>query len=409
MDQLQEERPSLAILGIRGVPGAHGGFETFTTRLAPFLAQLGWDVRVYCQECAADDAETGAKGTWTSSWEGVTRVHIAVARDSAIQSVRFDWLCVSHVIEKRPDAVLMLGYNTAVFAARLRSAGIPTVINMDGIEWRREKWGPIERAWLYINERAACSLAQHLIADHPEISRHLQSRTAAGRITVIPYGSDLIDRRFEATLTEQHRLLEGIGLDPQRFATLIARPEPENSILEMVRAFSATKRGVQLVVLGNYYFDRVRYHAAVKAAASAEVVFPGAIYDRDTVDALRRHSLFYLHGHQVGGCNPSLLEAMGAGNAVIAHDNPFNRWVVRDGAAYFGDSARCAELITEYLADPAQRARRAELNRRRAADVFNWDDVLQSYTHLLLMVSRSASRLADPEWNPRSPWTLDTP
>jgi glycosyltransferase involved in cell wall biosynthesis len=408
MDQSREKHPTLAILGIRGVPGAHGGFETFATRLAPFLAQSGWNITAYCQECATDNAASGGRAVWTSTWEGVTRIHIAVARDSAMHSVQFDWLCVSHVLESPPDAVLMLGYNTAVFAARLGSAGIPTVINMDGMEWRREKWGPLERAWLYINERAACSLAHHLIADHPEIERHLHSRTDAGRITVIPYGSDLIDRRFEASIAEQHRLLEGIGLEPKRYATVIARPEPENSILEIVRAFSATKRGARLVVLGNYHIDRVRYHAAIKAAASDEVIFPGAIYHRVTLQALRRHSLFHLHGHQVGGCNPSLLEAMGAGNAVIAHDNPFNRWVARDGATYFGDAAHCGELITEYLADPEQRARRAELNRRRVAEVFNWNEVLQSYKQLLGAVSRSASRAENPEGNRRSLWQLDT-
>jgi glycosyltransferase involved in cell wall biosynthesis len=409
MDQFRDKHPTLAVLGVRGIPGAHGGFETFATRLAPFLAQSGWDVRVYCQESAPDEAVSSGRAVWTSTWEGVKRVHIAVARDSAVQSVRFDWLCISHVLESPPDAVLMLGYNTALFAARLRSAGIPTVINMDGMEWRRAKWGPLERAWLYINERAACSLAHHLIADHPEIERHLQSRTDAGRITVIPYGSDLIDRRLEALIAERRRLLEGVAVEPERYATVIARPEPENSILEIVQAFSARKRGARLVVLGNYYTDRVRYHAAVKAAASEEVIFPGAIYDPVALQALRRHSLFHLHGHRVGGCNPSLLEAMGAGNAVIAHDNPFNRWVARDGATYFGDAAHCGELISEYLADAEQRARRAELNRKRVAEVFNWTEVLQSYMQLLCAVSRSANRAENLEWQRRSLWQLDTP
>jgi len=94
---------------------------------------------------------------------------------------------------------------------------------------------------------------------------------------------------------------------------------------------------------------------------------------------------------------------------LIAHDNPFNRWVARDGATYFSDAAHCDVLITEYLADPAQRARRAELNRRRAEEVFNWNEVLQSYMQLLAAVSEAASRAENPEFNQRSLWRLDTP
>jgi glycosyltransferase involved in cell wall biosynthesis len=406
IDLIRVQRPTLAILGVRGVPGTHGGFETFATRLAPYLVQSGWSVRVYCQESAPSAAQSGGKTRWMSAWEGVTRIHISVPRDSAVNSVRFDWLCISDVLEARPDAVLILGYNTAVFAARLNGAGIPTVINMDGMEWWREKWGPLEKAWLYVNERAACSLAQHLIADHPEIERHLQTRAEAAKISVIPYGADCNETAPELSADELRSLLERVGVGPERFATVIARPEPENSILEIVQAFSARKRNIRLVVLGRYYADRVHYHAAVRAAASAEVVFPGPIYEPASVQALRRRSLFHLHGHRVGGCNPSLLEAMGAGKAVIAHDNRFNRWVARNGAAYFADAAECCALIGEYLEDPEQVARRAELNRRRAADVFNWDDVLRSYAQLLTAVSRPASALSS-AWVRRSPWRLD--
>lgn len=362
----------LSIMGIRGFPAAHGGFETFTERLAPHLAAAGWSVTVYCQENDTDPARE-------SFWRGVRRVHIGVGPDTALNAIRFDWACIAHAVVDRPSLVLTLGYNTAAFGLRLRLAGIPNVINMDGIEWSRQKWGPFARAWLYLNDWAGCLIGNQLIADHPEIARHLRRRAPARKITMIPYGADVGAHADDAAL-RRLRLL------PQRFVTLIARPEPENSVLEIVKGFSARHRGIKLVVLGRYAPDRCRYHAEVLAAASDEVVFMGAIYAPAVVEALRQQCLLYAHGHRVGGTNPSLLEAMGSGNPVIAHDNRFNRWVADTGAEYFTDAAGCAEAFTRLLADPAQRERLGAANRQRAGQHFAWPQVLEAYEALLAEV-----------------------
>jgi glycosyltransferase involved in cell wall biosynthesis len=338
---------SVVIMGIRGVPAAHGGFETFAARLAPWLVRNGWNVTVYCEEPFPCEP-------YESEWQGVRRVHIGYGPDSAINSVKFDWACIGHALRQkvRPPLVLTLGYNTALFGLRLRAAGITHVINMDGIEWARSKWGPIARAWLYLNDWGGC--------------------VAASQISMIPYGTDLVVHADPAPLA-------ALGLQPGGFMTLIARPEPENSVLEIVRAFSARPRACKLVVLGRFVADRNDYHADVMRAASADVVFPGAIYDAGVLAALRQHGLAYMHGHRVGGTNPSLLEAMGAGNAVVAHDNRFNRWVARQGALYFSDTATCTEAIDQLLAEPALRERLGQLNHDAAASRFAWPLVLTQY------------------------------
>ncbi len=374
---------SLAIMGIRGVPAAHGGFETFAARLAPWLVDNGWKVTVYCEEpcrCATHESE----------WRGVRRVHIGCGPDSAVNSVRFDWACISHLLRQRqrPALVLTLGYNTALFGLRLRAAGITHAINMDGIEWARSKWGPLAKAWLYLNDWAGCLGASHLLSDHPEITRHLRTRVAPSRISMIPYGTDLVDAADPAPLA-------ALGVQPGAFMTLIARPEPENSVLEMVRAFSARPRGCKLVVLGRMAPDRIRYHAQLLAAGSDEVVFAGPVYDTGTVTALRRHGLAYLHGHRVGGTNPSLLEAMGAGNAVVAHDNRFNRWVVRDGALYFSDTASCIAAIDRLLAEPVLRERLGCINRGAALRRFSWPLVLSQYEVTMAALHARATGVAD--------------
>jgi glycosyltransferase involved in cell wall biosynthesis len=161
------------------------------------------------------------------------------------------------------------------------------------------------------------------------------------------------------------------------------------------------------LVLGKYYPDTIRYHAQVMSAASGEVLFPGAIYDPVRVRALRRHSLLYLHGHRVGGCNPSLLEAMGAGNPVVAHDNRFNRWVAAEGALYFTDGAGCERALEHYLENPSLLERHGALNRSRATEVFDWSEILASYAELLNAVSSAVTARNDSGWGRRAQWQLD--
>lgn len=359
---------TLRILGTRGVPAAHGGFETFAEYLSLYLVSKGWRVVVYCQD-------EGTGPVFEDTWQGVERVHIPVSQSGPKGTILFDWQATAHA-GKHPDLCLTLGYNTAVFCALLRLKGIPNLINMDGIEWSRMKWGPVAKLWFWLNDWAGCWLGNHLVADHPQIKVHLESRVAGDKITTIPYGAD-------AVISAPPEQVLAMGLVPGQFLTVIARAEPENSLLEIVQGFSAKPRGLQLVVLGHYLDDNA-YHRAVKAAASPEVRFVGAIYDTAVVQALRFHSVAYVHGHQVGGTNPSLVEALGAGNAVIAHDNRFNRWVVGEGAVYFNDANSFASCIDELLANPAKLASLRQHGLRRFSDAFTWPDVLAQYEALFI-------------------------
>ncbi|MDO8998513.1 MAG: DUF1972 domain-containing protein [Bacteroidota bacterium] len=358
----------IRILGTRGVPAAHGGFETFAEHLAPYLVERGWQVTVYCQE-------DGAGPVFEDAWRGVRRVRMPVATAGAAGTIVFDWKSTVHAAGEK-GLVLTLGYNTAVFCALYRLRGLKNVINMDGVEWRRQKWGAVAKTWFWLNDWAGCWLGNHLVADHPEIKKHLTTRVAPGKITMIPYGSDRVDAA-DAGLIAPYRL------EPGAYAILIARAEPENSILEVVQAWSRKPRGCKLLVLGKYEPGHA-YQRAVKEAASDEVVFPGAIYDKAVVQALRFHSRFYVHGHQVGGTNPSLVEALGAGNAVLAHDNLYNRWVAGDGGVYFSGEDGCAQQIEVLLGDPGQLTQLQAASRARHAAEFTWDKILGDYEKLLL-------------------------
>lgn len=357
------DAPTLLILGTRGIPAAHGGFETFAERLALHLASRGWQVGVYCQA----EVERVRNRVSTRAWKGITLITVEVALRGPAATLAFDALCVKDAAA-RGGVCLVLGYNGAAFLPYLRARGGRILTNMDGIEWRRPKWPLPVRAFFYVSEWIAAWSSQRLIADHPAIADHLARRRPREAIATIPYGGDPLPAELRPP---------PLGLEPGRYLVSIARIEPDNNILTLVEAFSRKPRGMRLVVLGTLKVGNA-YHRAVEDAAGLEVLMPGAIYDPEMVQSLRVHARAYLHGHTVGGTNPSLVEALWAGNAVIAHDNPFNRGTAGDGQFYFTDGDSCAAAIERALTDAGAVAA-ARAAARAQAERFRWDDVLAAY------------------------------
>ena len=368
---------TVRILGTHGVPANYGGFETAAEQVGLFLKDQGWRVVVYCQV-------EGTGPVVTDTWNGLERVTIPIDRDGWLGTSQFDLVSIRHAIKHR-DICLTFGYNTAVFNLLQRIRAIPNVINMDGIEWSRARWGPARQAILYVNERIACLVGNELIADHPVIETYLRTRASARKITTITYGA-------HAVTSAPTDVVTSYGLTPGRYLTLIARPIPENSVLEIVRGFSRRPRPVDLVILGHYKPDVDPYHAEVMAAAGDQVKFLGGVYEPERVQALRFHSLGYCHGHTVGGTNPSLVEAMGAGNPVIAHDNEYNRWVAQDAALYFTSAEDVDVHVTALTSEPALAERLGSAARTRHRAEFTWEHVAGQYEQLLLQTIEKSLR-----------------
>lgn len=358
----------VSILGTRGIPARHGGFETFAEHLALFLTERGHQVTVYCQNYEKEP-------TREDDWRGVRRV-IVHGAPSAYGSMAFDFAAALHA-SRQPGIILTLGYNTALLSFLYRLKGRVSLMNMDGIEWRREKWSRLQRLWLRINERAGARLSNHLIADHPEIGNYLCQLVSRKKISVIPYESEPI-------ANSNPSLLSDYGLVPNEYAIVIARPEPENSLLEIVQAFSSRPRGIKLLILGKYYPEVVPYHRKVIDAAGPEVLFADAVYDQEVVQSLRSFARVYIHGHRVGGTNPSLVESLAAGNPVIAHDNPFTHWVAGPEQQYFQTAEDLSKILDNLLADRPRLEQMATASRRRHRECFTPDKVLPLYESLLL-------------------------
>ena len=368
---MAEQVPTVRILGTHGVPAAYGGFETAAENVGRYLRDHGWRVIVYCQV-------PGAGPTEIDEWQGLQRVRIREPRDNWLGTASFDLKSIRHAMRHRgPGEVwLTFGYNTGVFDIVPRLRAIPNVINMDGMEWTRARWGFAKQGILLANERIAGVVGDVLIADHPEIARYLKRHFGSRRVTTITYGAHEVTSAPTAPAVE-------LGLEPGRYAMVVCRPIPENSILEIVSAWSQRRRDRPLLVVGPYT-DTDPYHREVIAAASSEVIFPGAIFDTKRLSALRFHAALYLHGHTVGGTNPSLVEAMAAGNPVVAHANEYNRWVAGTGNAYFTGESDLAELLDGLLTDRQRLAAMGEFSRNRYHAEFTWEHVGDQYERALL-------------------------
>ena len=273
---MSDPRPSLLILGTRGIPAAHGGFETFAEHLALFLAERGWRVAVYCQ----DEAPAVTRRFRSETWRGVELIHVQVGSEGPRGTLEFDWHCVRDAARRKDSVSLVLGYNSGAFIPYLRLAGRPIITNMDGIEWRRPKWSAPVKAWFWINEWIAAWASHRLVADHPVIADHLATRRPRSATVMIPYGGVPVTDAPE----EPARRL---GLEPGRYLVSIARVEPDNSIATLVEGFSAKARGLKLVVLGN--LDETNaYHRAVRAAAAFSWPAILSAYEREALALLGR-------------------------------------------------------------------------------------------------------------------------
>lgn len=367
----------MAILGTRGIPARYGGFETFAERLAIGLVERGHAVTVY--------AETDCGQMADRSHQGVRVRFRRRPRWGPAATLAYDSACLWDA-RQGFDLVYMLGYGAAWACWWPRLRGTPVWVNVDGLEWARSKWSWLGRCYLRAMEWVVTWTASRLIADSQVIAgrfRRIYRRRVA--IDCIAYGADLAVPG--SVSTEQ---LSALALEPGRYHLVVARPEPENHLLEIIAGHRLHGGDWPLVVVGDVA-GATPYQRQLLAQGDGRVRFLGAIYESARLQALRLHAASYVHGHSVGGTNPSLLEALACGNWVIAHDNPFNREVARDAANYFqtaDELARClAEREAEKPSSVAERGRRA---REIIARYYTWRSIIEAYEALM------QRQLADP-------------
>ena len=376
-------------MGTRGVPASYGGFETAVEEIGKRLAAHGHDVTVYCRN----------PGQTLTEFEGMQLVNLPALRHRMTETLSHTGLSAARaIIKDKPDVALVLNAGNAPLLKPLKAAGIPVAVHLDGLESKRGKWRGAGSRYYRWAEKIAVNQGDEVIADAQAIGDHV--RAAYGRTcTVIPYGADVIDPGSD-------RLAE-LDVIRRDYHLIVARLEPENHVLEAVHGYTISEETRPLLVVGSapysqWYIDRVH----TVAAESNSVRMVGAIYDRELLDQLYANARSYTHGHSVGGTNPSLLRAMGAGAPVLAFDCEFNREVTANRAFFWSDADSLATVLDEIAEGEAeeQLAEFSHAGRQRIAEQYRWDAVADDYEAMLirLMGLRRKSR------TPQSP-SMESP
>ena len=358
--------PRIAILGTRGIPASYGGFETFAEELSTRLVENGVEVTVYCEDPGGSPA---------TSYKGVDLRYIPSTPFGPLTSVLFDVRCLWDA-RRAFSVVYLLGYGAAQFCFIPRLFGRQVWLN--GIEWMRAKWGRLARIYLKAMEFFSTLFPSRVIADAEGIRQHLVARhRRMPPCTVIPYGAPVIETAPEVGLLGEW------DLRPWRYYLVVCRMEPENHVREIVEGFIASDSLYPLIIVGDHRAD-TDFARGLICLASDRIRFIGTVFEKPKLQSLRYHCSAYFHGHSVGGTNPSLLEAMGCGNVVLAHDNLFNREVLLEDGRFFENAEAISNLIQEIEVMSAQdRKDLSDCVKLRIRTAYSWDLIADSYLRLL--------------------------
>ncbi|WP_417216940.1 DUF1972 domain-containing protein [Arthrobacter sp.] len=356
---------SVALLGTRGVPARYGGFETAIEEVGRRLSDRGHQVVVYCRQ-----PDGGSDRP--SEYLGMKLVHLPAMRRRTLETLSHTGLSAAHLLAHKTDAALVFNAANAPWLPLLRVARIPVATHVDGLEWQRAKWGPVGSRYYRACEAMAVRWSDALIADAEGIADYYSEEFGAPT-SLITYGAPLLEPGHS------HRLPE-LGLQSGAYHLVVARFEPENHVDVIVDGYSRSSSRLPLVVVGSApYSDE--YTRKVRSLADGRVRFLGGVWDQEQLDQLYANAAVYWHGHSVGGTNPSLLRALGAGTAVNALDVGFNREVLRGAGEYFKEANDIPALVQAAEDDRPALAARAAQSRTEALR-YDWDIVADDYEKL---------------------------
>lgn len=362
----------IAILGTRGIPNNYGGFEQFAEYLSKGLVEMGHEVWVY----SGDDHVYKEK-----TWEGVNIIHKKnpEAKVGTAGQFIYDFFCILDSRSRELDIILQLGYTSSSIWGRLLPSKPIIITNMDGLEWKRSKFSPKVRRFLKYAEKLAVKTSDYLIADSKGIQTYLQA-TYNQPAEYIPYGTNV-------DLNPTSSVLEAYAVQPNGYNMLIARMEPENNIETILNGVVGSNDTAPMLVIGNVSNAFGKYLVA-KFDGDSRIKFLGPNYDIQALNSLRYFSKLYFHGHSVGGTNPSLLEAMGSGALICAHQNEFNSAILGTDAFYFTDASSISQLLDRKI-DKKTHAEFVERNLKKVDSYYRWPLIINAYEAFFRKVAKS--------------------
>jgi len=356
----------IAILGTRGIPASYGGFETFAEHLATRLVARGHDITVYCRSHYVSPRQL--------EYHGVRLKVLPTIKHKYFDTVIHAFFSSIHAAGQRFDAALICNAANAPFTPILRFTGTPVVINVDGLEHKRKKWGWLGRRYYRFAEYLSTVVPNEMVTDAQVIQDYYLARHNT-QSTMIAYGSE-VERRTDREMVRKWRV------EPNRYVLYVSRLEPENNAHLVIEAFKKVRTAYRLLIVGDAPYAE-NYISSLKAQARGDkrIIFTGFVFGQD-YRALQQNAYCYVHATEVGGTHPALLEAMGYGNCVLTLATPENIEVVGDAGVPYIDEFDLAEKLQRVLRDGSLVQAYRNRAQLRIRNFYDWETVVDQYEQL---------------------------
>jgi rhamnosyltransferase len=381
--------PTLFIVGSRGVPANYGGFETFAEEIATRLSERGIEVYVTCEHTSREEERP-------SRYDGVNLLHVE-APDNHLRTIVADCKALRMCRDRAEpgDIIYLLGYGVGPFAwpiiRSIKKRGIRFWLNPDGLEWQRPRWSKLASTYLYLAESFLLRYADKVICDAEAIKEYHQRRNDVPpeRTEVIEYGAPLMEDTPDSMKSRRSQYLDERGLQVGDYYLYVGRCVPDNNMELMIRGVLDERVRRKLLVISNYKenrsFHRHLEKVISKSGQPGKVVLAEGVYDQPLLQAIRSGAFAYVHGHEAGGTNPALIEAMGVGCLCIGVDVPFVREMMDEAGIFFDKRVENfvqTLLETEALSDHEVDDLRRQA-QQRVRDRYNWRRITDKYERLL--------------------------
>lgn len=353
----------VAIIGTVGLPATYGGWETLVDHLTRHLSRE-FDISVFCSSKRYDQK--------LSTYNGAKLKYIHLDANG-IESIPYDLVSMLKSL-RDADTLLILGVSGCIFLPIIKLfSSRKIIVNIDGLEWKRAKWGRIARWFLKVSEGVAVRTADITVADNREIQRYIAAEYGVSS-QLIAYGGDHVSHQ---SFDENANLEYPFGVS--RYAFKVCRIEPENNLDIILEAFSQFS-DINLVIVGNWSNSEYGKELKQKYKNYDHIYLLDPIYEQDSLNQLRSNCYIYLHGHSAGGTNPSLVEAMYLGLPVIAYEVAYNRETTCNKAMYFTSKNELIDILRSVKPNELEVV--AENLKRCAVEDYTWREIAVKYASL---------------------------
>ena len=376
------------IIGSRGLPAQYGGFETFVDQLVSY--QVSPDIQ-YHVACLSND-----QAFQHFDYKGVDCFTIKAPKLGPARVIAYDMIAINYALKlikkqgiKQPIFYALgntIGAFVAPFARKIHKLGGQFYINPDGLEWKRAKWAKPIQAYLKYSEKIMTRHADLVISDNPGIESYIKDAYPWSNTTYIAYGTDLSPTSLNSQDRKVREFYHKWQTQEKNYYLILGRFVPENNYETAIREFMASSTKRDLVIIcnqeGSPYFEELR--ARTGFDQDPRVKFVGTVYDQDLLKYIRKESFAYIHGHEVGGTNPGLLEALAQTDLNLVLGVSFNQTVAKDSAQYWTkETGNLAHLIDQVdsLEDVSEWGQRAKANMKQN---FTWEKIVGEYEELFL-------------------------